>query len=93
MPLGGAGGHNLGHLEKCEKVSEVAYISVTTDQKSFIFGPIVPSRVGIHTIFPDSRVPASGWGWRSKFRTSLRIAIFSDLLRYLTNHLLESIYT
>ena len=42
-------------------------ISVSTYQKLFIFGP-----QGSHH---DSSVPAIGWDWRSKTRTSLKSAI------------------
>ena len=46
----------------CVKVSQVVYISATTYQKAFIFGPLVPWRVGICSITPDPRVHALGLG-------------------------------
>ena len=58
LPLGEAGVQKLGHFKKYDevlvKVSQVVYISVTTYQKSFIFGPKVPWRFGLHTMNPGS---------------------------------------
>ena len=46
----------------CVKVSQVVYISANTHQKAFIFGPLLPWRVGIHSMTTDPRVHAPGWG-------------------------------
>ena len=44
----------------CIKVSQVVYISATTYQKTFIFEPYLPWRVGIHSM---ARTPGSmPWG-------------------------------
>ena len=51
------------------KVSPVMYISVTTDQKAFIFKPKLPWRVGIDSMTSDLKVLAPVWDWRSKSNT------------------------
>ena len=37
----------------CVNVSQVVYISATSYQKAFIFGPLFPWRVGIDSMTPD----------------------------------------
>ena len=64
----------------CVKVSQVVYISATTNQKAFIFGPYLPWRVDIHSMTPDPRVDAPGWGLRSKSRTPLKVLFLSFFL-------------
>ena len=64
----------------CVKVSQVVYISATTYQKAFIFGPLLPWRVGIHSMTPDPRVHAPGWGERSKSRTPLKVHFLSFVM-------------
>ena len=43
------------------RVSQVGYISPTTHQKTFIFGPYIPWKVSCHSMTPDSMVHATGW--------------------------------
>ena len=43
----------------CVKVSQVVHISASTYQKAFIFEPWMD---GIHSMNPDPRVHAQGWG-------------------------------
>ena len=52
------------------KVSPEVYISVTTDQNAFSY----PRGLAlmIHIMTSDPRVPAPGWGWRSKSKTPLK---------------------
>ena len=64
----------------CVKVSQVVYISATTHQKAFIFGPYLPWRVGIHYMTTDPRVHALGWGKRSKSRTPLKVYFLSFVM-------------
>ena len=44
------------------KVSLSEYISLTTNQKAFIFEPWVPERVSFYTMGFCPRVDAPGWG-------------------------------
>ena len=44
------------------KVSLSEYISLTTNQKAFIFEPWVPERVSFYTMGFCPRVDALGWG-------------------------------
>ena len=44
------------------KVSLSEYISLTTHQKAFIFGPWVPERVIFYAMSFGPRVHAPGWG-------------------------------
>ena len=44
------------------KVSHSEYISLTTDQKAFVFKPWVPERVSFYATSFGSRVDAPGWG-------------------------------
>ena len=54
----------------CDKVLFPSFpkvhISTATHQKAFIFGPQVPWRAGFHSMIPDPRVDAPGWGLEVK---------------------------
>ena len=62
------------------KVSLREYISLTTHQKAFIFGPWVPERLFFYAMSFDSRVHAPGWGKRSKSRTVLKCVFYKCVL-------------
>ena len=75
MPQGGAEGQNLGHCKNVflftskflVKVSLSEYISLTTQQKAFLFKPWVPERVSFYVMSFGSRVHGGGrvvrWCW------------------------------
>ena len=70
------------YKKKLVKIYQVVYISVAIH-----FWTIVTLE-GWH---PDPRVHVLGWDCRSKYLKS--VILFSDLCRYLTNHLLENIHS
>ena len=58
------------------------YISATTYYKAFMFGPLLPWRVGIHSMTPNPRVHAPG-GARGQHDT-----LKSPFLSFAMDHLL-----